>query len=156
MKDRPTARLAENADGGMVKALLIAAGPFDASIPFDDIHPYWVVVELQGRIVGCIQTCPSRPIGHLEMMAVAADLGVKERAAVIRELFAAGITCLNFHRCYMAAGFVPFELKAYKRWLKKRGSVVADSGNMMMWRLDMDAATKRPYKENGAHSGVAA
>lgn len=147
----PTSRLAENTDGEAVKALLMEAGPFDPSIPFGDIHPYWVVAEFPHMgIVGCLQTCPSRPIGRLEMMAVSKALKDSERAQVVRELFAAGMTCLHFHRCYMAAGFVPFELKSYKRWLKKRGSVVADSGNMIMWRLDMDVALKRPYKENGA------
>jgi len=151
----PLARIAQNADGSAIKALLVAAGPFDETLPFDDIHPYWIVAELGGRIVGCIQTCPSRPVGHLEMLAVASSLTAREHAAVIRVLFAAGITCLHLNRSYMAAGFIPFELKAYKRWLKKRGATVADSGNMMMWRLDMDTATDHPYKEKSAN-GVAA
>jgi hypothetical protein len=143
------ARLAENTDGEAVKALLIAAGPFDATLPFDDIHPYWIVVELPGRgIVGCVQTCPSRPIGRLEMMAVAADLTPRERGAVVRQLFYGGITCLHLNRAVVAAGFVPFELRAYKRWLKKRGSAVADSGNMMMWHINMEAATRNtPHKD---------
>lgn len=133
---RPTVRLAENADGDAVKALLVAGGDFDATIPFDDIHPYWLVAELPGRgIVGCIQTCPSRPIGHLEMLAWSESLSELERGLVVRELVMSGAAVLNGHRAIVVAGFVSFVLKGYKRVLKKRGSKVTDSGNMMMRRI---------------------
>jgi hypothetical protein len=148
-------RLAENSDGETVRALLMAGGnPFDATIPFDDIHPYWIVVELPGRgIVGCIQTCPSRPIGRLEMLAVADDLDVKERACVVRELLAQGVACLYMHRAAVVAGFIPFALKSYKRFLKRRGGVVADSGNMIMWR---EPVAHHLYKDKGGNSAVPA
>lgn len=134
---KPVSRLAENTDGEAIKALLVAqSAQFDASIPFDDINPFWIVAELPDRgIVGCIQTCPSRPFGHLEMLAWSNALSEIERGLVVRELVLQGSAVLNGHRAVVVAGFVPFELKGYKRVLKKRGSKVADSGNMMMRRI---------------------
>lgn len=133
---RPTWRIADNADGEAIKALLVAGGSFDATIPFDDIHPFWLVAELPGRgIVGCIQTCPSRPIGRLEMLATAEGLSDLERGLVVRELDMAGAVVLNYHRAVIVAGFVPFGEKGYKRVLKKRGCVVAETGSMMLRRI---------------------
>lgn len=134
---KPVVRLAENADGEAIKALLIAQGPFDASIPFTDIHPYWLVAEMPGYdgIVGCIQTLPSRPMGHLEMLASSKGLSEPDKALVVRELVMEGAAVLNYHRAVVVAGFVPFELKGYKRVLKKRGAVVADTGSMMFRRI---------------------
>lgn len=133
---KPVVRLAENSDGEAVKAILVSQGPFDASIPFTDIHPYWLVAELTGKgIVGCIQTAPSRPIGHLEMLATVGGLTSTENGEVVRELLMAGLAILNYHGASRAAGFVPFELKGYKRVLQKRGAVIADSGNLLMRRL---------------------
>lgn len=134
---KPKVRLAENSDGEAIKALLIAQGPFDPSIPFTDIHPYWLVAEFAGHegIVGCIQTLPSRPFGHLEMLATSKALSDLEKGLVVRELLLEGAAVLNYHRAVVVAGFVPFGMKGYKRVLKKRGAVVADTGSMMLRRI---------------------
>lgn len=131
------ARLAENTEGELVEALLEAQhAPLDPFLRFDQINPYWLVVELPGRgVVGCVQTCPSRPIGRLEMMATDQSLNDLERGLVVRELILAGCALLAYHGATHAAGFVSFSLKGFKRALKRHGAAVAETGNMLTRRI---------------------
>ena len=128
-----TTRLATNADGPAIAALV---APKDESLSFDRVEPYWLVAELPERgIVGCVQTCPSRPVGHLEMLVVSDALSPFERGQVSRRLFIDGCAILYGHGATHVRGFLAFSSKSLKRVLKKRGAVVVESGNLMLRRI---------------------
>jgi hypothetical protein len=131
-----TVRLAENAEGERVKYVLEQQhGKQEDWLRWDQISPYWLVAEIDGEIVGCIQTRPSRPIGGLENLATLRRLSDVERGLVVRNLVLSGSAVLVGHGCQIADGFIPFELRSYKRVLKKRGAVVSGQGNLMARRI---------------------
>lgn len=134
--DKVTVRLAENSEGERVRDLLEQQhGPQEPSLRWDTISPYWLMAELGGQVVGCIQTRPSRPMGSLENLATLVTLTERVRGHVVRELVLSGSAVLLGHGATQAQGFVPVELRAYKRVLLKRGAVVLGQGNMMARRI---------------------
>jgi hypothetical protein len=69
------------------------------------------------------------------MMATSNSLNDIERGRVIRQLLIDGMAVLHYHGASDFRGFVPFELKGYKRILKKRGATVVDTGNLISRRI---------------------
>lgn len=131
-----TVRLAENVEGGAVLAVLEQQHGSQADyLKWDNINPFWLVAEIGGAIVGCLQTCPSRPMGRLESLATAGHLSEIERGQVVRELAMTGMGILHHHGAQQVQMLIPFELRAYKRVLKRRGAVVLCQGNMLARRI---------------------
>jgi hypothetical protein len=56
------------------------------TLQWDRIAPYWLVAEIGGEIVGALQTCPSRPIGRLEMLSLDRDLTHGAKALTVKAL----------------------------------------------------------------------
>ena len=56
-----TIRLAENADGPAIGALVVAAGFAVATLDWSDVHPYWLVAVQDDAVVGCIRVAGSGP-----------------------------------------------------------------------------------------------
>lgn len=124
-------RLGTNADGPRIGEL-VAEGGFDVvGLDWTRIEPYWLVADNGEEIVGCLQVLPGRPAGRLELLAAEDSLTHREKAMVIKALITQGLTTLKLAGAQLATGMVPFEHKAYKRLLKKRGAVVIASGNML-------------------------
>jgi len=93
------------------------------------------VAELEGVIIGTIQVCPSRPIGRLEFLCVLKDVPDRVRILAIKKLLVTGVETLKMNGAQLVSGLIPFELKSYKNFLKKRGAVTVSSGNLMIWRV---------------------
>lgn len=128
-------RLAENSEGQIVKSLAGSNG-FDAvEMDWSDIYPYWLVAEFEDEIIGTVQVCPSRPIGRLEMLHVIPEIKNGLRRIAVTMLLIAGVETLKSHGAQVVSGVIPFDLKSYKRFLKKRGAVSAGVGNIMLWRV---------------------
>ena len=128
-------RLATNEDGPRIGELARQSGFTVDGLDWSEVHPFWLVAERGGEIVGAIQIILAKPIGWLEMLVLEPDLSDISRARVVKALVEDGTTALRGFGAQVAMGSVPFELKAYKRVLKKRGAVVAFSGNTMIKRL---------------------
>ena len=145
MKNGFTIRLAQDADSERVHELVSAAGFAIEGVDWRELYPYWLVVETRLRqgsggqdglsIVGCLQVCPGKPIGRLELLAADKGLSHRDRANTVKLLVTSGMETLRQGGSKLASGIVPFEERAYKRLLKKRGAVVVATGNLMMARL---------------------
>lgn len=69
-------------------------------------------------------------------MALDPFLGNHARGRVFRALILQGIATLKANGTEACVSMIPFELKSYKRLLKKHfGSVVVGQGNIVMTRL---------------------
>ena len=90
---------------------------------------------MDGRIVGCIQTLPSRPFGNLENLHVLESLRKRERAKVTVQLLLDGCAVLRYHGASAATGFVPDLLIEYRDMLTKRGTRIWDRGATMVRRV---------------------
>jgi len=57
------------------------------------------------------------------------------RRIAVSMLLISGVETLKGNGAQIVSGIVPFEMKSYKRFLKKRGAVTAVTGNLMMWKV---------------------
>ena len=128
-------RLATNEEGNDVHGLVYSSGVRIEGLDWSDIYPHWLAAEIEGKIVGCIQVCLGKPIGMIEYLATDEALSHKDRARVVLALFDQALGSLKTYGAQMASGSIPFELKAYKRVVKRRGGVVLYSGNVFVKRL---------------------
>jgi len=104
-------------------------------LDWSDIGHQWIVCVIGERVVGCLQVLPGKPMGRLEHMGLDDSLEGMQRARVTKLLLDTGYKLLHRSGSKAAMGFVPFDLKHYKRALKKRGGIVVSSGNFMLRRL---------------------
>lgn len=135
MAKLPTVRLAVNGDGETVRRLVEKQHGMEGTLAWDQIAPYWLVAELDGRIVGALQTCPSRPVGRLEMLSLARDLAGPAKALTVKALAYAGMAVIRGHGAQQAQFFIPEDLGDYREILADRGAVVLDTGHMLAKRV---------------------
>jgi hypothetical protein len=123
-------RLGKNGEGQRIKELLLADGVVGIEgLDWSRIEPYWLVADLDGEVVGCLQVCLGLPMGRLELLATDKEMPHRMRATVVRELLLQGVATLTRLGAGMATGMVSFDQKAYKKMLRRRGAVVIFSGN---------------------------
>ncbi len=127
-------RIARNEDGSRVGELAKLSGFAIEGIDWSEVYPFWLVVEDE-KIVGALQIILAKPIGWLEMLVLDPDLTPLARARTVKQLASAGMTALKRFGTQIVMFSVPFEEKAYKKILKKRGAVVTSSGNVLAKRL---------------------
>ena len=72
---------------------------------------------------------------NIEFLAAEKSLGHRDRAGVIQALYDQGLASLRTYGSQMIAGTIPFEMKAWKRVVKRRGGVVLSSGNTLIKRV---------------------
>jgi hypothetical protein len=130
-------RLARNDEAKVVQDLAACSGfAFDHwEIDWSDIHPHWLLAELDGKAVGTIQVCYGKPIGRLEIMGIPEEIPKKLRVYIIMALVTVGSTILTEYGAQGVSGMIPFSMPAYKRAAKRRGWSTLDSGNIMVKRL---------------------
>lgn len=129
-------RLAANEDGGRIRALVTDTQIDIEGLDWSDIYPYWLVAETGGNIIGCLNVALSKPIGRLDLLAIDKSLKPHARGRVVRALILQGIATLKASGASATLSAVPFQLRSYKRILKKHfGAVVAGQGNMIIKRL---------------------
>lgn len=129
-------RAAQNSDGPRIGELAKQSGfPVDG-LDWSEVSPWWMVAEDDGKVIGAIQVMLAKPIGWLEMLVMDEGLSELERARVVKALvLEKGQGVLAGFGAQLLIGVIPFQHKAYKRALEKRGGVIFDSGNLMVKRL---------------------
>ena len=130
-----TTRLATDEEGQAIKALMSQFHAVEDWVDFSRVAPFWIVAEMDGKIVGCIQTLPSRPFGSLENLHILESLRKRERKKIAVQLLLDGCAVLRYHGASAATGFVPDLLIEYRDMLMKRGTRIWDRGAVMMRRV---------------------
>ena len=133
MGDEITVRMARNDETETVKRIVESQCNI-VGMEWVDIAPYWLVAETD-RVIGVIQVCPGRPIGRLEFLCFDSGTPDKIRVKAMRQLYLQGCATLKVGGAQFASGLIGFERKALKRWLKRNGAVVMDTGNILVKRL---------------------
>lgn len=129
-------RLAHVDEGLDIYGLLLSTGMGEIKgLSWDDIYPYWLVAEMEGRIVGCLQACPGKPIGRLEFLAVAPDLSHSEKAIVARDLGYAGLETLKAMGCQASSSLVKDDNLSWQRIMERRGAIQFGHGSMYVWGI---------------------
>lgn len=127
-------RLAQNEDGERIRELV--SNQVCDGLDWSDVYPYWLVAENNGRIVGCLNVALSKPIGRLDTLGVDGSLNPHARSKAVRGLILQGIATLKANGSGACLSIVPFELRTYKKILKKHfDALVIGQGNMIIKRL---------------------
>jgi hypothetical protein len=135
--NRATVRLAKNADGPRIGALLSASG-FKSDgwdIDWSDIEPWWLVAEIDGVVEAAVQVCPSKPIARVEMLCVNPELSQIDRGRTMSLLSAQWEEFVRMSGASGLAGVIPNELDSYFSVAKHRGYVTVAEGHVMMKRV---------------------
>lgn len=135
MGNKPVVRVSTDEDGEQIHELLKGMGFTIDGLDWSSVGSYWLVAEIDGKMVGCIQIIAGKPIGWLEMLSYDQSLGDMEKARTVKTLVEGGNGGLAMLGCTAVMGTVPFELKSYKKVLKRRGAVIVSSGNIFAKRL---------------------
>ena len=133
-----TVRMAKNDDGPDVEALIEKLGWFEWSnwkIDWNDLEPNWLVAEHAGRFVGCIQVCPARPIGRIEILCVDPELRLIMRYLVTRELTNHAVGVVKMYGAQAVCSTIPWRYGDYLHGAQNRGWEAIDNGSMIMKRL---------------------
>lgn len=67
---RPIVRLAQDSEGEDIRYILDEVGQIPQGLDWSRVHPYWLVAEYDGMIVGCAQVLPGFPLGHFGFWGV--------------------------------------------------------------------------------------
>lgn len=124
-------RLATNSEGTRILELLTHAGFKVDGLDWSKIAPFWLVAEMNGQVLGCIQVCLGLPIGRAELLAVDPNVTHVLRALLVKRLIYGALSTIKASGAQAATSLVPFEMKSYKKILKKMGCVSMGAGNEM-------------------------
>lgn len=135
MTRAPIVRLATDADGEAVRHLVEKQHGMADFLKWDRIAPYWLVAELDGEIIGALQTCPSRPVGRLEMLSLAGHLAQGAKALTVKALAYAGMAVIREHGAQQVQFLMGDENEGFREFLLARGAVVLVTGEILAKRL---------------------
>lgn len=135
---RPTLalRLADDSDGQTIGNLCAACGYGvldDAD--WSRVYPHWVVAEYDGLILGAVQVCPALPVGRIEFLAIEPELGLVDRAIILKGLADHACAVLVGFGCGLASFMIPDHLNSYRQVLENRGSAILFEGATLIKRL---------------------
>lgn len=125
----------DGVDSEAVEALVRTGRIRINGVSFEKLYPYWVVVEEDEEIVGCVQVCPGLPFGYTEFLTTRPGLSHTTRSKLIKGLMLQATAILKGAGSEIALGTVPTDMKAWKKVIKKRGGVNIGLCNVYAKRL---------------------
>jgi N-acetylglutamate synthase-like GNAT family acetyltransferase len=132
MRPEVKVRLAVDAECERIQKLVHEAGFTVGSLEWSRIYPHWLVAEIHGNVVGCVQLCLGLPIARAEMLGTEQGLAHRDKAVISRELLLACVAAARQYGATALSGLVAFENKSFKRLLKRRGAFAIASGNLFV------------------------
>lgn len=131
-------RMAENHEGERVKALVDPDNDFFPGIDWQDIYPYWVAVTYEDspdQMIACAQVIASKPVGHIEFLSLEESLNDVQRAYAIKMIENNAQLLLYGNGVYVARSCIPFDMKQWKKIVKKRWGVHMFEANVFAMRM---------------------
>lgn len=132
---KPTIRVSRDADGERIHELLQGMGFSIDGVDWSTVGSYWLIAEVEDRVVGCIQFIAGKPVAWVELLAYDQSLGHVMQAKVVKALVENAVGAAGMFGAGALMGSIPFEMKSYKRVVKRRGGVMVSSGNIFAKRL---------------------
>ena len=131
------ARMATDKDAPAISALAEMDGfRFEGiEIDWSEIWPYWIVAEHEEEVIGAVQTCPSKPIGRIELLFLDPWLSRSERAIAVRLLIDVAESLLRQQGSQLSAGTIADENPEFLTIAENRGWVNVGRGDVVMRRL---------------------
>jgi len=102
---------------------------------WEKVWPYWLIAEKDDKILGCLGLAYARPIGRLEMLAVAADLPPRQHSKVVMSLLYHGMARLKAYGSEVVGAAIPHDMDEWVRVLLRSGTFLMGESYQMMKRL---------------------
>jgi len=129
-----TIRMAKNDDGDAVAELMRKNDFFQwdgFEIDWSDLEPNWMVAEDCGKIIGCIQVVPAKPIGRIEILSVDPSLKFIHRGIVVKKLVEHATAIIWMFGSQAVSSMIPYELESYFECAADRGWIPISEGHMV-------------------------
>ena len=128
-------RMATNEEGARVQSLADPDNCFPG-VKWDNIYPYWTVIEDEGDIIACAQVVTSHPIGYIEFLSFDPYLSAFKKARAIKLIQENAQLLLYGSGVYVARSCVPFRMKKWKKIVKKNWGKRLYDGNVFAMRIN--------------------
>lgn len=125
------ARFAHDSEGAMIARLVHTCHEHVPNVSWNRVTPYWIVVEYDGEMTGCLQICYSLPVGRLEWMSFEPGLPYKVRALSVKALLTLGESMLKHTGSQVVVGNLGFEQKSFREILQHEGCTRMMAGYTM-------------------------
>ena len=125
-------------DGPLLYRLYLDSGksPLEGIDWTGDVGGYWIVAEVDGVAMGCIQVCPSLPIARVELLCVPVDVPYRLKARLVSKLTdMAKVVCRKLGAQAISYVFHPTRYKDWPRIAQRRGAVKWASGDMYLMKV---------------------
>lgn len=128
-----TIRQAKNLEGEIIKDLVARGTGFESfdgwEIDWNDIEPFWLIAQDEdGKILGCLQFCPSKPISRLEFLGVDPELPKTQRYRIADRLTKMGAAMAYQAGSQGVSGIISHENPEFQQAAERTGWVQALDG----------------------------
>lgn len=134
LRDRVVVDLALD-DVGPEIGKLLAENGIDLPGGWEKVFPHWLTACVDGKLIGCVQVMPVRPVGRCEFLCVKQSAPFKLRAIAVRKLIAAAMSTCHMAGCAYVAGLVGGENGKFEGVLRNLNFVPVSDFRMLAKRL---------------------
>jgi len=124
-------RLGKNEDGPRIGELV----GLNFEVDWSDIEPWWVVAEIDGKVVGAVQVCPAKPVARVEMLAIDPELNHRARSEVVMRLRDQWEATARMGGAVALAGAIESEMQSFFDVAVHRGYRNTGDAFVMMKRV---------------------
>ena len=133
-----TIRLATNEEGYEVARLAAFSGfKFEGwDLDWSEVYPYWIVAEIDGKLVGCVQVSLSKPVGRVEIMGVDPTLSNARKTRVVMGLLDQTVAVHLAHGAQAISSLIHDTMHDCLYFLEKhRDKHPIDTGSIVLKRI---------------------
>lgn len=135
IRDMVEIRLAVNAAGPAIEAILKANGFILPSADWSKVFPHWLIATVEDDVIGCCQVLPSKPVGYVEFLFAKPDTPFKLRAIALRKLIIQSMATLHVAGCQYVGGVVAQKNRKFAGVLEKLNFSKSFQADLFVKRL---------------------
>lgn len=135
IRDMVEIRLAVNAAGPAIAAVLKENGIELKDADWSKVFPHWLIATVGDDVVGCCQVIPSKPVGYVEFLFIRPSINFKLRAIAIRKLMVQSLSTLRLADCAYVGATVSQANRKFSDVIKKIDFVKAFPSDLYVKRM---------------------
>lgn len=129
-------RAARDSDVEAICALIDE--PWTGFVDWAGLGAWWIVVEKDGVVVGCVQSMIAKPVGRAEFLCINTELTDREQAKTAKALIDFVLSTNRNMGIRLVTWVIEFGNKKMKRAAKRRGAIVANQGHILLMPTQME------------------
>lgn len=135
IRDKVEIRLAVNAAGPAIAAVLKENDIVLERADWSKVFPHWLIATVGDDVVGCCQVIVSKPVGYVEFLFVRPSVNFKLKAIAIRKLMVQSLATLRLADCAYVGATVSQANKKFSDVIAKIDFVKAFPADLYVKRM---------------------